>query len=368
MKNVFVLMPFGSHGEYQGGNVESNFIFDEIIKPGIIMALNTNCTIEREVNKYEGGLITSSIVQNVIMADIVIVDVSGWNPNVFLELGIRYALRNKVTIVIAQKGTVIPFDMKGYRLIFYDRFIPSEAREKIKCFIETGLSSKVISDSIVFDTFKNLTVINPGFFESQRSDKYPQKIMSWDEFLKRIEWVSQLLRSYVNEGQYVPNAILGISNGGLIVADLIGKSVFSGKNAPILSLWAQRFTRKHDYFTNEYNDAIMEKIVKCHAINQPISILLIDDHFGTGNTLKQALDYLKSKLGENTNILFIPLVSRRIDHLKIYDDYLPFKYMHNGTRIFHITENDFYKFVNTDSHYFPYLMKQVSEGLEHIDE
>ena len=361
-------MPFGNEEEYQGGHDEAEFIFYEIIKPGIVQSLGEDCSVERESDKSKGGLITASIIRDLISADVVIVDITGWNPNVFLELGMRYALRNKVTIVMAQIGTRIPFDIKGYRLIFYDRFKPSEARNNIKSFIKTGLSSKVVSDSIVFDTFRNLTVNNPGEFQSHRSDKYPQKIMSWNDFLNRIEWVSQLLRPYINEGQYVPDAILGISNGGLIVADLIGKSVFSGKNAPILSLWAQRFTRSHDYFKNQFNDAIIQMIIKNHKLDRPISIFLVDDHFGSGNTLKQAIDYLKTNLGEKTDILFIPLVSRRIDHLKIYDDYLPFNYLHNGTKLFKVTENEFYSFVDTDTNYFPYLMKQISEGLEHIDD
>ena len=30
-KKVFVLMPFGSNDEYQGGDIESNFVYEEII-------------------------------------------------------------------------------------------------------------------------------------------------------------------------------------------------------------------------------------------------------------------------------------------------------------------------------------------------
>ena len=44
-------------------------------------------------------------------ADLVIADLSTANPNAFFELGVRYALKPRTTIVISEKGFKIPFDM-----------------------------------------------------------------------------------------------------------------------------------------------------------------------------------------------------------------------------------------------------------------
>jgi hypothetical protein len=49
--------------------------------------------------------------EHLLMADLVIADVSTANINAFFELGVRYALRPKTTIVIAEKNFEMGFDM-----------------------------------------------------------------------------------------------------------------------------------------------------------------------------------------------------------------------------------------------------------------
>lgn len=128
---TFVLMPFGTNNEYSGGTTESDYVYKEIIEPGVIEAANqlnqlssdespqsrVHPKIIREVDRNQTGSITSAIVKSIAKADVVVVDITGRNPNVFLELGIRYALRSKVTVLLAQIGTQIPFDIKVYRYI-----------------------------------------------------------------------------------------------------------------------------------------------------------------------------------------------------------------------------------------------------------
>ena len=48
-----------------------------------------------------------------------IADITGANPNVFYELGIRHALRPRSTVILFVEGTVIPFDIALVRGISY---------------------------------------------------------------------------------------------------------------------------------------------------------------------------------------------------------------------------------------------------------
>ncbi len=364
---VFVLMPFGMRNEYQGGSLESDYVFDEIIKPGVIDALGESHQIVREVDESKPGSITISIVRRIASAQVVVVDITGWNPNVFLELGIRYALRNRVTVVIAQEDTQLPFDIAAYRVVNYNRFRPREGRAKIADCIKRGLQDELGSDSIVFDTFKNISVEIPGLLKSFGEEAQAQRhIMSWEEYMMRIQRVANWLAPAVAEGRYVPHAMLGISNGGLIVADLLGKAVFSGKNTPVLGLWAQRYTKKHDYFDNPYNEAIVDAIRRSDGGSTPFEILLVDDHFGSGNTAKQAIDFLYKHFGSDTSVLYIPLVSSRLEHVNKIEDFLPFAYASKGKHSFNVTREEFLEFLYTDALYFPYLQKQISKGLEQI--
>ena len=48
-------------------------------------------------------------------------EISTQNPNVFYELGYAHALRKPAILLVRrQEGQKMPFDVSGYRAIFYD--------------------------------------------------------------------------------------------------------------------------------------------------------------------------------------------------------------------------------------------------------
>lgn len=62
--------------------------------------------------------IITHIIENLATSDIVIADLSGRNPNVFYELGVRHAISNR-TILISENIDDVPFDLRGIRAIKY---------------------------------------------------------------------------------------------------------------------------------------------------------------------------------------------------------------------------------------------------------
>lgn len=111
---TFVIMPFGSNHEYEGGANESEYVYKEIIYPAVRSVVGDDEfqpeSLVCESNRHQPGSITASMIRDIVKADVVIADITGQNPNVFMELGIRFALRDKITIIIAQEGTIVPFD------------------------------------------------------------------------------------------------------------------------------------------------------------------------------------------------------------------------------------------------------------------
>jgi hypoxanthine phosphoribosyltransferase len=278
-------------------------------------------------------------------------------------------LRNKVTVLLAQTGTQVPFDIKVYRYIEYDRFKPGEVRKRIAESIREGLSESVTSDSAVFDVLSSMSVNIPGIAESFGEEAITRRdVMSWDDYMSRIEETCNYLETAVREYRYLPDAIIGITNGGLVAADLIGKRVYAGRDTPVLSLWAKRHVFGGQsafwYFDNEYNDSMMESIRKAtseSAARDTINILLIDDHMGTGSTAVQAVAYIKDRLGEHVRITFIPIVSRRLDNIGVVEEFLPYMCQDKeGRPIFNITKDQFLSRLPTVAIYFPYLKKQVN--------
>ena len=367
--DIFIIMPFGSKQEYSKGIIEAEYIYNEIIYKGVKLAFDsdlTNVHIKREVDKNKSGSITKSIIQHLATADIVIAELTGQNPNVFLELGIRYSLRSKGTLIMTQNPKEIPFDIRDYRCIAYDQFEPEQARLRIANFIKEIVQKDAESDSVVFDTFKNMSVKIPQLIESfgPESSSTEKGILPWFEYEARVQFVTNLLEGPMKDGRYTPDIIIGISNGGYIVADLIGRKLFSGK--PILGLWANRISvhgSRYRFFDNAYNNALCIEVQKSRdSSKEPLDIVLVDDHFGYGNTSEQAIVYLKDKLGEDTKILFLPLLTGRIQALEAVEKYLPYTYSNKSGKIFNISKEEYLKHVHTSSIFFPYMLKQINQG------
>ena len=108
----FVIMPFSESQSCTEAQWDQ--IFDELIKPAV-EASSYHC---RRSKATRGSLI-KAIIQDLDAAWIVLADLTDQNPNVFYELGVRHALRDR-TILIAQNPDDIPFDLRSYAYHVYD--------------------------------------------------------------------------------------------------------------------------------------------------------------------------------------------------------------------------------------------------------
>lgn len=76
---------------------------------------------------YGPGLIIRDVVDQIIRARVVIADITPPNPNVYFEVGYALAL-NKQIILLAKKGTELPFDVSAFRVLFYEDSIAGKSR------------------------------------------------------------------------------------------------------------------------------------------------------------------------------------------------------------------------------------------------
>ena len=76
---------------------------------------------------YGPGVIIEDIVDQILRAQVVIADITPENPNVYFEVG--YALAwSKPMILLAKVGTRLPFDVSGFRVLFYEDSIAGKAK------------------------------------------------------------------------------------------------------------------------------------------------------------------------------------------------------------------------------------------------
>ena len=112
----FVLMPFGVKKDALGRPTNFDSVYRQVIAPAVSKAgLDPIRADEERV----GGTIHKPMFERLMICPYAVADITGANPNVFYELGIRHAKRPRSTVVIFSQGTVLPFDIAMLRGIPY---------------------------------------------------------------------------------------------------------------------------------------------------------------------------------------------------------------------------------------------------------
>ena len=109
--HVFVAMPFGAKE-----GIDFNRVYSELIKPALE---GEGFEVFRADEEQRAGDIRSDMFQELLLADVVIADLSIDNPNVWYELGVRHALRARGVIPIACRQGPMPFDVYTDRKLRY---------------------------------------------------------------------------------------------------------------------------------------------------------------------------------------------------------------------------------------------------------
>lgn len=111
-KHVFVIMPFGRKKLADGTQVDFDAIFDGLLEPAITGAGLTAFRADAELG---AGSIHSDMFQELLLADMVVADLTQDNPNVWYEVGVRDALRRGGSIMTYSSREKAPFDIVGQR-------------------------------------------------------------------------------------------------------------------------------------------------------------------------------------------------------------------------------------------------------------
>jgi tetratricopeptide (TPR) repeat protein len=112
----FVLMPFGTKTDSAGRVTNFDSVYKTVIAPAVEQA---GLEPVRADEEKIGGTIHKPMFERLMLCHYAVADITGANPNVFYELGIRHALRPRSTVILFVEGTVIPFDIALVRWISY---------------------------------------------------------------------------------------------------------------------------------------------------------------------------------------------------------------------------------------------------------
>ncbi|MET4695172.1 hypothetical protein [Endozoicomonas lisbonensis] len=136
-KDCGLIMPISS---IDGCSSEHWMEVKEIITEAVESIEKYNFKVSLVSDADDVGVIQKRIVQNVYNSDIVVCDVSGKNPNVMFELGMRLAF-DKPTVIIKDDKTNYSFDTGIIEHITY----PRDLRFSNIVTFKEGLADKVIA-------------------------------------------------------------------------------------------------------------------------------------------------------------------------------------------------------------------------------
>jgi tetratricopeptide (TPR) repeat protein len=109
--HVFVVMPF----ENKEG-IDFDRVYSDYIKPALE---REGYEVFRADKELQAGEIRTDMLQELLLADLVVADLSIDNPNVWYELGVRHALRARGIILVQSKREHQPFDVYTDRKLRY---------------------------------------------------------------------------------------------------------------------------------------------------------------------------------------------------------------------------------------------------------
>jgi len=120
---AFIVRPFGVKNDIDFDEVEAKLIDPALTRLGV-----TGRTTGEVISQ---GNIREDMFQLLLTADLVVADLSIHNANVFYELGVRHALRDRYTFLLRSASDKFPFDLQTDRYFTYRKEAPGESVEAL---------------------------------------------------------------------------------------------------------------------------------------------------------------------------------------------------------------------------------------------
>ncbi len=114
--HAFVAMPFGQKMAPDGTVIDFNAVYEKLLKPAIEAA---GLEVFRADEEQAAGDIKTDMFQELLIADLVVADLTLDNPNVWYELGVRHALRARGVVLVQGPRATQPFDIYTDRKLNY---------------------------------------------------------------------------------------------------------------------------------------------------------------------------------------------------------------------------------------------------------
>jgi tetratricopeptide (TPR) repeat protein len=158
---AFIAMPFGSKPGADGKPIDFDRIRAELLGPALTAAGYAEFRADDETR---AGSILVDMFQELLVADLVVVDLSIDNANVWYELGVRHALRARGVVLVQAPRPASPFDVYTERKLVYrlkdgapdPDFVADDVKRLAEMFVATRQASALRPVSPVYRLLPHL--------------------------------------------------------------------------------------------------------------------------------------------------------------------------------------------------------------------
>lgn len=188
-KTCFIITPIGKEHDPIRRHI------DGVIKAVIEPVLEEN-DYEPIVPHYmtTPGSIDKQIIKQIYKSDLVIANLTSVNPNVMYELALRHCFGTPI-IIIAEEGTVLPFDIGNQRTIFYH----NDAMGVLVLADDLSKAIKKLSDDGAYESPVISVVKELGIEEIIIKDKTissdKNEANAWSILFERLDRIEQKVSS-----------------------------------------------------------------------------------------------------------------------------------------------------------------------------
>ncbi len=185
--HAFVVMPFGKKKGVNDQPFDFNAIYKLLIKPAIEAAGFEPFRADEETSS---GDILTDMFQELLLADMVVCDLSIDNANAFYELGIRHALRKRGVVHIQAGRAYMPFDIFNVRTLPYHITPeglpdPEHIRNDIKAIArlikDTGASDRDMVHSPIYNLLTGLNEPNRKDLQTHLATGFWREYEEWKD-------------------------------------------------------------------------------------------------------------------------------------------------------------------------------------------
>jgi tetratricopeptide (TPR) repeat protein len=201
----FVVMPFGTKSVlrwkvpflplYFTRKVDFDQVYADVFRPAIEaveLPEGGKLLARRADEDFFSALISDEVCDYLEYSRIVLADITGLNPNVVWELGVRHRARSAGTVVFRQLDTSLPFDLSQIRAFPYG-FRPRSEAEKSRKIVAKILEESLTQlkrDSpvrLALDQQQRTSQVDPRFEELLRDAERSLNRMETDETIGILE-------------------------------------------------------------------------------------------------------------------------------------------------------------------------------------